>query len=323
MGLEAISAVSDARPLRAGTNGRGRGRTGSIGVVHRFAVGSRGLSTVCPQSGARGQSGATARWPGRARVTWPPNPVSTSRPPTSSAAVTTSEWATRQATVPSGSMANVSISAWTMTWASRGDPSSAMIGVAERCSQRGVAGRRLEAVGVEPVGDDEQAGRVPVERPRLVVDERREPGGPGAARTLEPQLGPAQRRPGRRRPCEPEVDQVAAGLGQGEDRRARAAAAPPPARPQAARIDDRGVARLGGHADRRRASGAGARRRCGRSPVPARPRRRLGSTGGAPRRSGRRSRWTGSAACRAGPGRRSSAGRPPPRRPGSARGPDP
>ena len=52
---------------------------------------------------------------------------------------------------------------------------------------------RLEAVGVEPVGDDEQAGRVPVERPRLVVDERGEARRPGAARSLEPQFGAAQR----------------------------------------------------------------------------------------------------------------------------------
>ena len=40
----------------------------------------------------------------------PPNPVRTSRPPTSSTAVTTSVCATRQATVPSGSMAKVSSS---------------------------------------------------------------------------------------------------------------------------------------------------------------------------------------------------------------------
>ena len=69
-------------------------------------------------------------------MTWPSKLVSTSRPPTRSAAFTTSEWATRQATVPSGSMANVSSSDWTITWASRGEPSSAMSGVAERWSQR-------------------------------------------------------------------------------------------------------------------------------------------------------------------------------------------
>ena len=44
-----------------------------------------------------------------------------------------------------------------------------------------------------------------------------------------------------------EVDQRAAGLGQGEDLGGRAAAAPAPARAQAARVGDRGVARLGGH----------------------------------------------------------------------------
>ena len=52
------------------------------------------------------------------------------------AAVTTSEWATRQATVPSASMANVSSSDWTRTCARRGDPSNARIGVADRCSHR-------------------------------------------------------------------------------------------------------------------------------------------------------------------------------------------
>lgn len=49
-----------------------------------------------------------------------------------SAAVTTSEWATRQATVPSASMAKVSISACTITWPSRDDPWRAMIGLADR-----------------------------------------------------------------------------------------------------------------------------------------------------------------------------------------------
>ena len=103
---------------------------------------------------------------------------------------------------------------------------------------------RVEPEGVEPVGDDQQAGRVPVQRARLVVDERREPRGPRSARPFEAQFGPAQgvRVGGDGRA---EVDQVAARLGQREDRRSRTAAAPPPARPQAARIDDRRVARLG------------------------------------------------------------------------------
>ena len=159
------------------------------------------LSTVRPHAAARlaasrqrsRVSRSSGRSPGRARVTWPSKLVRTSRPPTSSAAVTTSEWATRQATAPSGSMANVSSSAWTRTCASRDEPSSATIGVAERCSQRSDAGRGLEPVGVEAVADDQQTRRIPVQGPRLVVDERREADGPGAARTLEPELGAAQR----------------------------------------------------------------------------------------------------------------------------------
>ncbi len=62
-----------------------------------------------------------------------------------------------------------------------------------------LAGRRLEAVGVEPVGDDEQAVRVPVDGPRLVVDERREAGGPRPARAFEAQLRAAQAASGRPR----------------------------------------------------------------------------------------------------------------------------
>ena len=68
-----------------------------------------------------------------------------------------------------------------------------MSGVAERWSQRASPDRDLEAVGVEPVGDDQQPVGVPVQRPRLVVDERREARRPGAARALEAQLGAAQR----------------------------------------------------------------------------------------------------------------------------------
>ena len=228
-------------------NGTGRRGPGQSASSTNLASDAARLSTVRPQSAAPAgrPHGQPADRPvaGSSAVTWPSKPVSTSRPPMSSAAVTTSEWATRQATVPSGSMANVSISAWTTTCARRGDPSSARIGVADRWFQRGVAGRRLEAVAVEPVGDDEQPGAVPVERPRLVVDERGEPGRPGAARSLETQLGAAQR-VGVGGDQRPEVDQLAARLGQGEDLGRRAAAAPPPARPQPARVGDRGVARL-------------------------------------------------------------------------------
>ena len=142
------------------------------------------------------------------------------------------------------------------------------------------------AVGVEPVGDDQQARRVPVERPRLVVDQRREAGRPGAARALEPELGPAQR------------------LGSSATTRARGRRASPPAsdraktsRPeplpphrQRARrppgIGDRRVAGLG-----RSPSG----RTAGQAPAfwPAvAARRTLGRRRPAPRRSGRPSRST-------------------------------
>ena len=129
---------------------------------------------------------------GSSALRCPSKPVRTSRPPTSSAAVTTSEWATRQATVPSGSMANVSSSDWTRTWARRDD--------AEQPDQRrrravlpaNIPAGHLEPERVEAVGDDEQAGRIPVDRAWGIVDERRKAGGPGATRTFEPQLGAAQ-----------------------------------------------------------------------------------------------------------------------------------
>ena len=64
--------------------------------------------------------------------------------------------------------------------------------LAERWSQRASPVARLEAVGVEAVGDDQEPFAVPVQRARVVVDERREPGRPGAARSFDPELRPAQ-----------------------------------------------------------------------------------------------------------------------------------
>ena len=145
-----------------------------------------------------------------------------------------------------------------MTWPSRGDPSSATIGVAERCSQRSVAARGVQPERMEPVGHDEQPGRVPVERPRLVVDRRGEPGRPRPARTLEPELGAAQG-VGVGADAGPEVDERSTGLAEGEHGGRLAAAAPAPARAQAARVGDRRVARLGR-----------ATRRVDRRPVPSR-----------------------------------------------------
>ena len=172
-------------------------------------------------------------------------------------------------------MANVSSSDWTRTCASRGDPSSARIGVADRWSQRSVAGLDVEAERVEAVGDDKQAVRVPVERARLVVDERGKPGRPGAARSLEPQLGATQRLRVRRRPATPRSTRLPPTSDRAKTAGARSAAAPSPARAQAARVGDRAVAGFRRHrrqagqerawfavasADVRSSSAAGVRR---------------------------------------------------------------
>jgi hypothetical protein len=66
-----------------------------------------------------------------------------------------------------------------------------------------------------------------VQAARLVVDDEANRG-VQAPRVLEPQLGPAQRL-GIVGDPRSEIDEVAADLGQGEDRRSGSAAAPPPA----------------------------------------------------------------------------------------------
>ena len=231
--LRGTWALRRSQPLvTLGSSGLPRtlgGPAGPVnGVVHSSDIDvpsypqsvHRGRLRRPPQPVVRPVAGSSA-------VSWPPKLVRTSRPPTSSAAVTTSEWAIRQATTPSGSMANVSISAWTTTWAERAAPG-------------------LEPVGVEAVADDQQAGRIPVQGARVVVDHRREADRPGAPRTLEPELGPAQgfRVVGDERS---EVDQLATGFRQREDLATGAAPAPPPAATQAAWVDNGRVARLGAH----------------------------------------------------------------------------
>ncbi len=109
-----------------------------------------------------------------------------------------------------------------------------------------LAGGRLKAVRVESIGDDEQAGGIPVERPWIVADDRREAIRPGAARTLDPELRAAQRI-GVGRDGRSEVEQGAADLRKCEDVGGRPAASPPPAGSKAAGIGDRRVPRLGGH----------------------------------------------------------------------------
>ena len=155
---------------------------------------------------------------GSIAVTRPVKLVRTSRPPTMAASETTSLWAIRQPTVPSGSIANVSISAWTMRWASRGEPKTAISGDADRCDQRSSPVRLVEPVGVEPVLDDEQPRVVPDEPGRLVVDRRGEADRPGAGRTVDPELRPAELLEVARHE-RPEILERAAGLRQGEDGR--------------------------------------------------------------------------------------------------------
>ena len=122
------------------------------------------LSTTRPQRAARlAQSARPVA--GSSALTWPSKLVTTRRPPTRSAAVTTSEWATRQATVPSASMANVSTSDATRTWSSLGDPSRRQDRRRRAMVPAFLPGRGLEAVGVEPVGDDQETRRVPVDAP--------------------------------------------------------------------------------------------------------------------------------------------------------------
>ena len=75
---------------------------------------------------------------------------------------------------------------------------------------------------------------------------RRQADGPRPGRRLDPELGPAhalEGRPGERTV----VGQRAAALGEREDRRSLAAAGPARSDPDAARIVDGRVTRLGGH----------------------------------------------------------------------------
>ena len=172
-----------------------------MALVHQFGQRIGGLSTARPQSARAAGAGRSAGGSARRRVDGrSPGRRTRSAPAGRRRAPRRSrrrEWATRHATVPSGSMANVSISAWTITWARRGDPKSATIGVAERCSQRGSPSRRRgRTCGTRRPRP--AAGRVPVQAARLVVDGGREARRPGPARPLEAQLGSTQRHRDRR-----------------------------------------------------------------------------------------------------------------------------
>ena len=101
-----------------------------------------------------------------------------------------------------------------------------------------LAGPRVEPVGMEAVLHDERPVVSHSSRRRLVVDRRREADRPRPGRRIDPELGPAERLrivgPTERA----RSTQRAAGLGQGEDRGALAAAGPAPAGAEAARIAD-------------------------------------------------------------------------------------
>jgi len=141
----------------------------------------------------------------------------------------------------------------------------------------------VQPEGVEAVRDDEQPGVIPVDGARFVVDGRREPGRPGAPRTLEPEFGPAQRlRVGRDH--RPQVHERPAGRGQGEHGRSLATPGPAPASAQGARIRHHRVVWLSGHAwpwARVSASTSAARRTSaiGATMASARVRRVAGGTG--------------------------------------------
>src|SRR3954471_16290574 len=96
-----------------------------------------------------------------------------------------------------------------------------------------LACRHLEPVRVEAIGDDQEAGGVPEQAARLVVDERSEATGPCAAGSLEPQLGAAER-VGISGDPRTEVDQRSAAFAEREDLGSRTAAAPAPSRAEAA-----------------------------------------------------------------------------------------
>ena len=209
MGVDAIAAVSVARPLRAGVERYGARGAPVNGACPPNSGRAPRLSTARPHAarppaphGARAQV-ADRPVAGSRALTWPSKPVRTSRPPMSSAAVTTSEWATRQATVAVG------LDRERLDLGLDDD-----VGEPRRPEERDdrrrravlpaqLAGRGVEAERVEPVAHDEQALGVPVEAARLVADRRGEAGRPGAARSLEPELRPAQRVGVGRRPARP------------------------------------------------------------------------------------------------------------------------
>ena len=203
VGVDAIAAVSIVRPLRAGAQRYGRRPSAVNGARPRMWRRDRSSypPSVHSRVGSVPRAGQSAGRPvdGVERVELAVEPgqhepaadqlgrgddVASGRP--------------ARPTVPSGSSANVSISAWTRTWRQprraeqRDDRRRRAVVPAQ------LAGRRVQAVGVEPVGHDEQSGSCPSRRPRLVEDGRGEPGGPRARAGLRAGARRGTGRPGRR-----------------------------------------------------------------------------------------------------------------------------
>jgi hypothetical protein len=244
VGVEAIAAVSVARPLRAGAYASCQNAPRSIGFVHNFDACGDACPRPSPRSprNSRETSGGATRpriqrryLAGEAREDEPP----------------ADEFGRRDDIRMGDPPANcpVGLDGERLDLGLDDDvrqPRRADEGDDRRRRAVGparLACRRVEAVRVEAVGDDEDSLAVPVERARIVVDRRRESRRPRAARTLEPKLRTAQRlvtRPDRG----PLLVERAAGLRQREDRRRFAAARPSPPGAQAARVGQRLVARL-------------------------------------------------------------------------------
>ena len=168
-------------------------------------------------------------------------------PPTSAASVTTSVWAIRQATSPSGSIANVSISAWTMTCGMRDEPRirDERAYATDGSSAARRFGRRRHRSGSRsprPAGPARPTGRPTVRR--RSGDASRTAHGPAGVSTRS---SARHRRSYVRRHDRAELDEGAAGLGQGEDRRPAAAAAPGRPNPDPARVRGDRDPRLGAH----------------------------------------------------------------------------
>ena len=183
------SAVAQPRPSRRlGTMAPLRftgGRTGREALPARLLTGRAPTDRACdyapaaPSRVQRGQQAAVAA-------------SGSGRPPTSSASVTTSEWADPPVDLAVGGDGERLDLGLDEDWCSRDEPSTARIGEPERWVQRSSPVRPSKPIGEEPVLHDEQALVSHSRAGRLVEDGAGEPGGPRSHRGLDPELGPAQ-----------------------------------------------------------------------------------------------------------------------------------